>query len=252
MTRDQQAALPGAFDDHSTLTWRSRLGNPLALVYNFYSTGEEVLAEHSNEFSDPAILANTYTLTGLFNGRFAWALQEKLKGRMELNILGSIYGGWGFTENIGDPPHTPSASDATQLTSTSLQTNPVFDPGFKLVRSSPSEQFPDGEESKQVHGPAWIIDLTDPSKGSATAQAHQNALLADMIPARTLPVGAGQLNLLGASNNYDMQGTFKNGWPAERLSANDPSWRHSDVRVIGFTFVYPLFDSFVHLVNLQN
>jgi hypothetical protein len=48
-------------DPRSRLTWRGRLGNSGAFVFNFYSSGEEVLAEHPNSLGNPSILDAIYT-----------------------------------------------------------------------------------------------------------------------------------------------------------------------------------------------
>jgi hypothetical protein len=234
-------------DARSTLSWTGRFANAKTRIINFYSSGEEVLAEHPNTLGDPSILDIGYTEQGIYSGKYAWALQEKLKGRIhELQsfpILGSVYGGWGFTHNIGHPPHTPSAAEASTMAFSSLQTEPVFDPGFDLTEYSPSTQNPSGYVSIETHGPEWIVDLVNPTKGGNTAAAHRNTLLAEMFPAKSLPIGSTVQSYLGEDSNFDMQRRFKVGWPYER---SDQAWRHSDIREVTYSFIYPLFDMFVH------
>jgi len=246
-------------DARRSLTWRNRLSRIGASTYNFFSSSEDVLQKHEG---DPGLLdVVKLALTG---GRFAWSLQEKLKGRqiaIEIEQLGGIgrigstYGGWRFSENIGNPPHTASPSEALQLDNASLKVNPVFDPGFKLIINSPSPEYPNGQIVKDVHAgaPNWIIDLTDPDKGSVTAQAHGNQLLAEMFPATTLPAGANRAGAFapvgGADRNLDMPELYKNSWPAER--GNDTDWRHSDVKDVAYTFVYRLFEKFTTLGGLE-
>jgi len=128
-------AVPG-WDGRSGLTWRGRFQDvaQLTQLYNFYSSGEEVL-ENRNDDSDPWItdIASLQLRLPVFKlpvnwlvGRYAWALQEVLKGRvtesdfdgffastyriggkgvalaLDLaglragNLMGSKYGGWGF------------------------------------------------------------------------------------------------------------------------------------------------------------
>lgn len=41
-----------------------------------------------------------------------------------------------------------------------------------------------------------------------------------------------------------MQSSFKNSWPPSRNSDEEIKWKHSDVKEIGYSFIYKLFDSF--------
>jgi hypothetical protein len=239
-------------DGRRRLTWRGRFQNLGPNVFNFYSSGEEVLAEHANTLGDPSIFDVAYTREGFYLGKFAWALQEKLKGRIrELQsfpLLGSVYGGWGFTHNIGHPPHTPVAAEVATMTDSSFQAQPIFDPGFNLIEHSPGPANPSGYVSVEPHGPTWIIDLTDPSKGSDIAASHSNTLLAEMFPATTLPIGSTFQPSLGLENNFDMQTEFKESWPVER---QDEDWRHSDLKQIAYPFIFHLFDRIVELGKLN-
>jgi hypothetical protein len=123
----------------------------------------------------------------------------------------------------------------------------VFDPGF-TVRISPPP--PNGESpAKEIHtgAPTWIIDLTDPAKGDATAQAHRNQLLAEMCPSRTLPVGANNIPKF-EDRNYDMPALYANDWPAERGAIKD--WLHSDMKVVAYPYVFRLFEKWTELGGL--
>jgi hypothetical protein len=239
-------------DARNKLTWRGRVSAASATVFNFYSSGEEVLAEHPNSLGNPSIFDVAYTEHGVYLGKYAWALQEKLKGRIhELQnypILGSVYGGWGFSRNFGHPPHTPSVGESAGFSDLALRTEPVFDPGFTLTEYSPSAEYPFGQTVRQVHAAEWVPDLTDPTRGAATAAAHANTLLAEMFPARTLPTGVRPLKFLGANRNFDMQTQFKNGWPTER---DLPDWQHTDIKTIAFSYIFPAFDVIVTLGDLK-
>jgi alpha-tubulin suppressor-like RCC1 family protein len=239
-------------DARRDLTWRGRFETLGRNAFNFYSSGEEVLAEHATALGDPSILDIAYTRDGFYVGKYAWALQEKLKGRIrELQsfpLLGSVYGGWAFTHNIGHPPHTPSATEVATLADSTFQTQPIFDPGFDLIEHSPSAGEPSGYVSVEPHGPDWVIDLVDQTKGSAVAANHRNTLLAEMFPATTLPIGSTFQESLGQEKNFDMQTQFKEGWPAERQNED---WRHSDLKNIAYPFIFHVFDSFVELGKLN-
>ncbi len=240
-------------DARSGLSWTGRFSNTKTKMINFYSSGEEVLAEHPNSFGDPSIIDVGYTEKGIYLGKYAWALQEKLKGRIhELQsfpLLGSVYGGWGFTHNIGHPPHTPSAAEVAAMAVSSFQKEPVFDPGFDLIEHSPGPGEPSGYISVEPHGPAWVVDLVDPTKGSNVAASHRNTLLAEMFPANSLPIGSTFQQQLGEGGNFNMQEQFKVGWPYER---SDQAWRHTDIREVTYSFIFPVFDTFVRLGGLNH
>ena len=82
------------------MTWSNRLANvPIANLYNFYSSGEEVLREHVGP--TPLITSAVFSqvvLDAIFNqnpkGTFTWAWQEKMKGTCPGDwIISSSHGG---------------------------------------------------------------------------------------------------------------------------------------------------------------
>ena len=168
-------------DARSKLTWSNRFGNLRNVdVYNFYSSGEEVLREHINP--TPSFLGFTasqvyqhYLGDGRPVGSYLWALQEKEKGQMSGNvILSSNHGGWRFPANeYGDPnPILPSI--ANNLPNSVIQQNPIFDFGSYF---------------DQLMGPFPDLALLG-SNGSTYAEANRDRILSDAIPALTLPAGA--------------------------------------------------------------
>jgi hypothetical protein len=238
-------ALPPG-DDRRTLTWRNRLSSVESNSYNFYSASEDVLRRQEGDPStwDDLILAQISD-----HGIYGWAFQEKLKGLERIVGLGPIsvrvgstYGGWQFTHNyFFDAVHvgTPSPALSQTFSDQSLATEPVFDPGFSLGGAPPIK------EARVLHSaaPSWIADLTDESKGSATARLHRNQLLAEMFPARTLPAGANPITKL-ESANVNMPELFITDpslWPNKRTFAGFPEWRHSDIKQIAYSHLYQLF-----------
>jgi hypothetical protein len=131
------------------------------------------------------------------------------------------------------------SSQASLLSNSTLQTNAFFD--------VTSTNF--GAVDLALFG----------SGGSTYARAHRNRILSDTIPSLTLPVGANAVTTLDEPSNphnFDMQGTFENGWPAGRPPrqvgiAAAGEWHHSDCHQIAYTFTYELFDKFVTLGNLK-
>jgi len=243
-----------ANDGRSTLTWSGRLSNlQNASVYNFYSSGEEVLRDYP---ADPP----KYLLTiawGQFvalmkgaTGEYAWAWQEKCKGLMSGNgILSSDHGGWKFNDaSYGTNWIFPATSfthmsptAAALLPNAEIQTNAFFD-------------------VTDFHGQIpfdWTQDLMlYDTTGSSYAQTNRNRLLSDTIPCLTLPVGANPVSRLApprnpTQNNFDMQ-TLENGWPQGRLQTREGNnWHHSDCRQVAYTFTYQLFNDIVTIANLK-
>jgi len=80
--------------------------------------------------------------------------------------------------------------------------------------------------------------------GSIYAKANRERLLAEMIPALSQAAGRNEVTILPKDRNVDMSLQYRNSWPPSR-SADDENlkWKHSDIREIGYTFVYKLFDS---------
>jgi hypothetical protein len=236
-------------DARSALTWSNRFENlQNAEVYDFYSSGEEVLREYTGGYPPSEVggaidqvtyyLENELQLLGKPVGSYVWAWQEMLKGRGKYDgLLGSTHGGWKFNTNApyayitnGVITQIPD-SQATLIPPSQLQTNAFFD--------VTSPQF--GNADLALFG----------SSGSSYAQANRNRILSDAIPELTLPVGANPITKLPPDNNLDMNATtFKNGWPADRAS-DQGNWHHSDFHQVAYTFTYKLFDDLVTFGGLQ-
>lgn len=231
-----------ATDHRSKLTWRDRFkARPvLTKYYNFYSSGEEVLA---------TLTANT-PITDVFIeqlnqlGSYAWAVQEKLKGAnpLSVDIIGNSLGGWGFNGDDTEYyvtkldvygyelPIPISATNAELIDENILMTKPFFKKG-----PDPDLYFP---------------GIT----GSTYARNNMNRLLGGAMPARTLPAGANAVESFGDEDtyNFNMEIKFKNNnndWPAIRAPFDN--WRHSDLKDVSYPFVFNLFDNFVSLGGLK-
>jgi hypothetical protein len=233
-------------DARSTLTWSNRLANfQNADVYNFYSSGEEVLRATTSDpptnlLSAIKTLAYDYIVNNPPVASYMWVWQEKGKGRCSSDgLLSSSHGGWKFNSAYDTNGAHMDTSQASLLSNTQLKTNAFFDVN--------STSF--GNADLALYG----------SGGNAYAQAHSNRILSDAIPSLTLPVGANAVTALdepGDTHNFDMQGTLENGWPAARpiLQVGNSAageWHHSDCRQIAYTFTYQLFDKLATLGNLK-
>jgi hypothetical protein len=202
------------YDDRNKLTWRNRFADlPNGINYfNYYSSGEEVLDTH---LGDPGLI----DIVKDGQGRYAWALQEKLKGAMSTSwVLGSSYGGWEL--NSGYYMFLDKSA-ANVLPADKLKTIPFFRLGS-------------------------AAELAE-TNGSQYAHDNRPKLLAEAFPSLTLPAGGPDGMRLdnfafGKIKALDMQSTFPNGWPKERENRDDYRWLHSDMRELSYVFISELFN----------
>jgi alpha-tubulin suppressor-like RCC1 family protein len=233
-------------DARSTLTWSNRVGNLQNVdVYNFYSSGEEVLREYDYDMPSAVTDAvGTEALNawdGYPFGTYAWVWQEKGKGTCYQDwFVGSSHGGWRFPVNeYGDPNPVPP-STANSLPDSTLQQTPIFDFGSYF---------------DSVNGPFPDLALTN-IDGSTYAQANRDRILSDAIPALTLPVGANSVTYLddraGDKRNFNMRNEFETSWPSARSTGSEAFyWYHSDFDYVAYPFTHKLFDEIVNDGNLK-
>jgi len=226
-------------DYRSTLAWNGRLTNfNGAQVYNFYSSGEEVLREWdvdppTNVLSDVAQIVEDALVSGSPVASYVWVWQEKSKGRAANDwLLGSTHGGWKFNTNYV----SLTVAQANALPSPQLQTNAFFD----------------------FSSPTFTDDLAlEEGLGNLYAYYNHNRIIADAIPALSFPVGANPVpgfNPLG--RNFDMQQLYENSWPLGRPPQRAGAtalgeWWHSDFHQVAYTFTYQLFDKLATTGNLK-
>ena len=232
-------------DARSTLAWNNKLGNLRNVdVYNFYSSGEEVLREYDGDTPDGVVDALWTKIiqkswSSVPVASYVWVWQEKGKGTCHQDwLIGSTHGGWRFPVNeYGDPDPAPPAT-ANTLSNSVLQVTPVFTFGSYF---------------DSVVGPHPDLTLTNLATGSAYAAANRNRILSDAIPALSLPAGANQVpKFVPNDHNVDMM-IFENNWPAGRPHTGSEAnkWYHSDFHEVAYTFTYKLFDQFVTTGNLK-
>ena len=269
-------------DARSALTWRDRFSSfNGADVYNFYSSGEEVLRTQSG--SPPASLVSAFYNQALAflegeGGAFVWVWQEKCKGIMSGNtLIGSDYGGWGLNFMDGYLPQYPiwyvgspngrrikTPSEIGTVTTDLLngsQFNPLFDTGWGAYQANNPDQVYVTTDIQYFTGPSWILGLYQAESGSAVAAdpAKNIQLLADAFPALTLPVGANAVTTLttraGSERNFDMQANFESGWPTThpQVSIDSPirEWHHSDFDYVAYPYNYKLFNQIVNFGDLK-
>lgn len=225
-------------DKRAELTWKDRFANNPNNVkfYNFYSSGEEVLDIHPFEYYGNLgafIWGNVWSYDPP-EGRYAWSMQEKLKGGNVTNwVLGSYYGGWDFNRSAySNLPfyNMYSADQAYLLTDEQLKTEPFFDDG----------------------GPHTAIYSADRKTASKYAEEHRHEILARMIPALTPATGRVEVKgldvLMGQKSNFNIQ-TFVEQWPQERLDFDEDhlkkAWFHSDLKDVAYIYTFRLYNSIV-------
>jgi len=237
-----------ANDARSTLTWSNRLCNLGNVdIYNFFSSGEEVLRTTTNDPPNSALSMTITQLTYHFwdnlpFGTFSWYWQEKGKGTASQDwFLGSSHGGWKMNYyppyvymSNGFPAFT-SPAQALSIPNSQLMTNAFFD-----VTSSNW-----GTADLALYG----------SSGSSYAQANRSRLLADVIPAMSVVAGANPIPRFAppvspSQKNIDMM-TLENGWSLGRKVPENGKWHHSDFVQMAYTFTHQLFDTFVTTGNLK-
>lgn len=242
-------------DARSTLSWNNRLGNLRNVdVYNFYSSGEEVLRLTAGDppLSTINILVtqviNRFSLIGLWPdvpfGTYTWYWQEKGKGTCnEDGLIGSSHGGWKFSSYWVDSSGNPlSPAIMNDTSNTNLQEYPMFkfNSTANLSLLTLDNDLTGG------------VEESDPSTYAA---ANRNRILSDAIPAMSLVIGANPVPAFSPpksliEKNIDMM-TLKNGWSQARTYGEAGMWHHSDFAQMADTFTYQLFNQFVNTGNLK-
>jgi hypothetical protein len=269
-------------DGRNGLTWRGRFKDvpKFTRVYNFYSSGEEVL--ENNTMDNVPMITDVLGWQGGFSilpGTLPWALQELLKGRVTTsdfyalygglalvpavgstldgfllyagvrggNVVGSKYGGWGFN------PYWDLAGTTTTINvnGTSWQIYQTKE------RRSPEAAVlitPEVLQTNSFFLPFLDEDMYQPlGNWLASDPDTRTRLLAEAIPALTFATGANGFpnrRPLPLDDQFDMNSAFqKRGWPAERTqnSRKHKRWFHSDVRDIPHLYNGDVFKKWVEL-----
>jgi hypothetical protein len=214
-------------DGRSHLTWNNRFGNLTTQItpVNFYSSGEEVLANGTPSQVTPAILS---TITSLGNYTpLAWYIQEQIKGT---DFGSSVMqepsqGGWGFNHywDLIDTSSPMPAQNANALATNQFTTNTFFTP------------FTDS-------------NLTG-TNGSAEAARYtvRAQVLGAAIPVLSFAVGRNATGKFGKSGDTDMM-TLEDGWPSVRLASRTDlnNWYHSDAKNVAYPFTHLLWQQIVN------
>jgi hypothetical protein len=211
----------------------------LAMLHNYYSTGDEVLSIFDTPDQDGSGRITVEGGTGGAMRYHAWQKQERFKGRFGVDAwlgnAGTSWMGWGLSnEGYWEDGELPMYDDtiglgalfgiparmspytvqqAADATSDQLMADPVFrhNPEAKLV--APNLMRPDLDE-----------------------------LLAKGVPALSGPVGSRSTSAAPLTRNQNLNGrTGGASWPRGG-SGRWSGWRHSDIRDVALPFVLPVFE----------
>ena len=228
-------ALAPEGDARRGLTWKGRFANVSDTV-NYYSPEDKVLKCGNGENYHP------------YQREFAWYNQERYKGVKSLiqDVIdyGRNEGGWAFnpaydvevTEAITAPAGSPqptqtityyrhaNAGEMTNVTDMALIATPFFGP------------FADSSICS-TNGPVVV------------APVLRAQLLADAIPAESLPAGLSQVTDWNSSpkRNYNMNSVFKDH--INLIDANLHLWKHSYFLQVPYMIVHGLFEDIVNKVK---
>jgi hypothetical protein len=218
-------------DDHrNELSWKDRFRDVLARAYNFYSPGEDVVANVPE--TDSAAVGATILNQGFNFTRGAWKSQELVKGVNWTTSLAAAFmergqGGWDadlaylFTSNAS-------------ITNEQLKTRPFFDE-FKendLINADPA--------------------IASNKAGEAKVQYD---LLARGLPALSYAAAANLVPALSGNRNFNMEieGRTQNQWPSEghTSSTTQNRWLHSDFKNAALPYVYQMYEAMIAKGSLK-
>lgn len=253
---------------YTNLTWRSRFSAAAGTITNFYSSTEDVLGRYDGDVPDNVIAAFLNAPSDVAS--YVWVYQEKAKGnRQDYYVwpshVGSTYGGWGM--NLKDPilSNDPlywkwvsndnyigrlikTPAEIGTVSDAVLRRHPVFEPGWGVIGGQ-QQKIPVSDVLPVANAPSWIYDLYGTSGGTHAADYAKRAqLLAEFVPALSLPTGSRAVTKF-LDRNYDSPAKFATqGWPRGFDSQTKIArWRHSDMREVAYLYQSGLWDTFVSI-----
>ncbi len=211
-------------DGRCGLTWRGRFSS-ITNAYNYFSTGEEVLA--NGDGSDKALLQSAY----------CWYNQESRKGQWPMLLPGNNEAGWSFNSAYDGILSHMNPTNAAELADSLICTNSFF--GLF--------------DERGLYGTNGSFLATQPA-----IRAHA---LADGIPAESYAAGANRLGnrncAWGDDRNVDMPSIVTNAWTALYGTATEPDgtptekWKHSDIKNRPYQVVREVFLSIIEKGDLK-
>jgi len=206
------------------LKWVGRFTNVLSrtTVYNYYSTGDEVLELFTEA---PSSLQGV----GYFletPEHYAWHKQETHKGRGATDPAGTAWAGWEF----GNPFYTTIEAGFVKVH--------LYYPDAGAAALAPPAQFKGIPVFKK--SPSEMFDGPIPS-------LLQGEILARGIPALSGPAGSRQLKSISLERNINMNTLERpNNWP--RPVSDKPygeRWKHGDWKDVAYFYNFKVYEDIV-------
>ena len=205
-------------DGRCGMTWRGRFAS-ITNAYNYYSTGEEVLANGDGDTH--ALLSSTYS----------WYNQESRKGQWPMLLPGNNEAGWSFNSAYDTLTFHMSPENAANLSDDMIRTNSFF--GLF--------------DERGLYGTNGSVLATQP-----LVRKHA---LADGIPAESYAAGANEIgnrnSAWGNARNVDMPYEARHAWEALYGAEHNQVWKHSDIKKRPYQAVRDVFMSIVQKGNLR-
>ncbi|WP_432823271.1 transglutaminase domain-containing protein [Trichloromonas sp.] len=259
-------------DGRASLTWRDIFAQVRANTgtYVYYTPTDEAFRPFNYTLelavNDPAgtnyqtnvndwpgweDIVQNYSLTNRSKlGTYSWSIQELFKGRFPTIVdPDSDAGGWGFNYVLSDgyyqcdepslPEEIPNCmmiapATANALEPNVLRTRPLF--------SKNADHEPLGLYSDSLFS---VFD-------TLPEELLREELLANEISALTFAAGhrgVKEIRTLDEDRDIDIRQTFaiRKPWPDNRLEGYD--WRHSDIYVVAYSYLFSLYDGWKSLIN---
>ena len=214
-------------DGRRVLTWKGRFSG-VNNVVNYHSSEEEVLRCGNGESHLP------------LQRPYAWYNQERIKGVKPFEMgLGRNEGGWEFNSvyYIEDTYHDDElGEDVTYFRKRSAtEANALLPDGAEGFKSTP---FFGWFEDRTICTNAFLVE-------SAISPQLRAQLLADAIPAESLPAGlvpVPKWDEITIAENQDMATSFKDQMTTNILGSSSSQWGHSFFLSAPYMVVHGLFE----------
>jgi alpha-tubulin suppressor-like RCC1 family protein len=227
-------------DPRARLTWKGRFSKVLSstVLYNYYSSGEEVL-----ENGDGGVPEVDWHLIkpsmGVWAGVKVWVMQEMKKGiPFSIGLTPyNVHGGWGRSNRS---TFSMEEEDFFAIHKYSLIGGTFFQK-FRLP----------------VHG--FFVEDELVSKEVASQYMAQATLLAEAVPALSFAAGSNPLEFSernrSLNENIDLDSDMRDPagfWPVrdELHQSLWNRWLHGDLKDVAYVYTFRLFDNWVK--NMSN
>ncbi len=260
-------ALFSGADPRSSVRWGNRFAALAGRtnVYDFYSSGEEILKQPDGKVPDlgvpmtflidalnrllPSAIEISRARDAVTDSEGVWVYSEMTKGcparLTDTLFLRHNHGGWGFRDGV------PVTSNPIGL--------PIFRPfeseDARCPKWEKAETWlyrPDGDPDVRKRLPALPF-TSEPAEAARIELIKSHAkLLAEAIPSLSGPVGGRALTRLDLlAQNINMQEKCRDPalWPARAETEKPGRWLHSDYKNAAHVYVYRLYQHCSKLID---